>query len=85
MSLDDAAYALDELAAGRTPVQSRAVFGLHALNRLILAGDREQALRDAAATLELHIATRGRISIFAGARSRAAEMAAAIRQYLKEG
>ena len=85
MSLTDAAYALDELAAGRTPAQSRAVRGLHALDELILQGGCEQALRDAAATLELYVATGGVISIFAGARSRAAEMAVAIRQFLKDG
>ena len=85
MSLADAAHALEELAAGRTPSQSRAVRGLHALDELVLKGHCERALRDAAATLELYVATGGVISIFAGARARAGVMAAAIRRAMDHG
>jgi hypothetical protein len=56
------------------------VLGLQALDPLLLQGNREQALHDAAATLELFIATGGMVSIFADARVRAAAMAAALRR-----
>ena len=62
MSLLDAAYALDELAAGRFPDPDRTLRGLLALDPLLLASGREQALHDAAATLELLVATGGTVS-----------------------
>ncbi len=82
MSLADAAYALDELAGGRIPDQIRAMRGLEALDPLLLQGGRDQALHDAAATLELFVATGGTASMLAEARARAGEMAAAVRQVM---
>ena len=85
MSLLDAAYALDELAAGRFPDPDRTLRGLLALDPLLLASGREQALHDAAATLELLVATGGTVSLFAAARTRAGAMADAVRRAIEHG
>ena len=49
----DAAFCLDDLAAGRVPDLEQALQGLLSLDPLILGATREQALMDAPATLEL--------------------------------
>ncbi len=85
MSLADAAYALDELAGGRVSDQTRAMRGLAALHTLPLQDRCEPALRDAAATLELFVATGGMVSTFAEARARAKSMAAAVRRVIARG
>lgn len=82
MSLANAAYALDELANGRIPDQDCALRGLEALDSLLLQGGRDQALHDAAAFLELLVATGGTASMPTEARQRAAEMADAVRQVM---
>lgn len=56
--------------------------GLEVLDPLLLQGGREQALFDAAATLELFVATGGTVSMLAEARRRAAEMADAVRRVM---
>ena len=85
MGLEDAVYALDELAAGRVIDLGRAMQGLLAVDLLLLAGGREQALHDAAATLELLVATGGTVSLFVSARARASLMAAAVRRAIEHG
>ncbi len=50
-----------------------------------LHGGCEQVLLDAAATLELFVATGGAVSIFADARTRAAMMATAVRRVMGHG
>ena len=82
MTLLDAAYALDELAAGRMPDLERAVQGLLALDPLLLSGGHEQAMHDAAATLELLVATGGTVSLFATGGERAGTMADAVRRVI---
>ncbi len=80
MSLSDATYALDELAAGRLPELERAYRGLEALDPLLLQGGREQALHEASAILELLVATGGSVSMLIEARRRAGEMSDAVRR-----
>jgi hypothetical protein len=53
MSLNDAAYALDELAAGRKPERPRLLSGALALDTLCHQGDADRALLDAAAGLRI--------------------------------
>lgn len=82
MTLLDAAYALDELATGRVPDLERALKGLLSLDPLLLSGGHEQALHDAAATLELLVATGGTVSLFATRGDRAGAMADAVRRVI---
>ncbi len=82
MSLADAAYALDELAAGRMPDQTRVIRGLEALDSLLLQSGREQALYDAAAILELFVSTGGTISPFEETRVRTVAVADAVRRVM---
>jgi hypothetical protein len=84
MTLADSVYVLDELGAGRIPDQSRVMRGLKALDRLLLQGNREEELHDAAYTLELMVATGGTPGMFAEARSRAGAMAAAVRRVMDD-
>ncbi len=84
MTLANAVYALEELSQGRIPDPSRASRGLKALDPFLLEPGCEQDLHDAAALLELLVAT-GTASILAVARSRAAAMAAAVRRLMTHG
>ena len=82
MSLLNAALVLDDLNAGRIPDIEQAVRGLHALDPFLLQGGAEQALHDAAATLELLIATGGTVGLYVSARLRAGAMADAVRRVM---
>lgn len=77
MSLADAAHVLDQLATGEVPDRTQAVRGLHALDPVLLKDGVAQEVHDAAATLELLVAT-GRT--FSAARARAPGMAEAVRR-----
>lgn len=77
MDLSDAIYALDELAAGRAPDETRTSRGLEALAPLLPVGDAE--LHEAAALLELFLAT-GTPSFGDESRDRARLLAAAVRR-----
>ena len=85
MSLLDAANVLDELNDGRIPELDQAVRGLLALDPLLLHGGCEQALHDAAATLELLVATGGTIGLYVSARLRVGAMADAVRRAINHG
>ena len=74
MSTADAVYALNEIAAGRTPEQSRLVAGALALDTIRLRGGASQDVLDAAAGLEL-LATGGTLDLDAQGRIRAKRMA----------
>ena len=77
MTFLDAARALDDLASGRMPSQKSVLLGLNSLDTVLLRGGGEQLLHDAAATLELFVATGGVVSNSGDARARYALMAAA--------
>lgn len=85
MTLEDAAYALDELAASRAPDPDRTIARASFLGSLVTCCGREQALHDAAATLQLLVATGGTVDMFATARTRAGAMADAIRRVIEHG
>lgn len=85
MSLADAANVLDQLATGQVPDPVQAVRGLHALDPLLLKGGFDQDLHDAAATLELLVATGGTANLFTAARARAGAMADAVRRAIAHG
>ena len=82
MTLLDAAYALDELAANKMPDLERALQGLLSLDPLLLSDGHEQVIHDAAATLELLVATGGSVSLFVAGGSRARAMADAVRRVI---
>jgi hypothetical protein len=78
MTLLDAAYSLDELAAGRTPERGRLVAGSHALDGLRSQGASPDLL-DAAA--ELHLVAGGAtVNLTRRGRARAAAWAAEVRR-----
>lgn len=77
MSLADAIYALTEIAAGRTPEQSRLVAGALALDTIGLRGGASQDVLDAAAGLNL-MATGGTLDLDAQGRGRAKHLADAV-------
>jgi hypothetical protein len=79
MTLLDAAYALEELAAGRTPDRARLLAGALALDR---AGVEEFADRDLlGAAAELHlVAGGGTVNLTKQGRTRAKDWAAAVRR-----
>jgi hypothetical protein len=81
MTLANAVYALEELAQGRIPDHRRALLGLNALDPLLLEPGREAELDDAAAALELVIAVET-LAVSTDARTRAVEMAAAVRRLI---
>jgi hypothetical protein len=74
----EAAYALDELAAGRPPVHERLVAGALALDTLMRQGRLDRDLQDAALGLKT-LATRGSLELDARGRARAARLAQAVR------
>jgi hypothetical protein len=80
MTLLDAAYALDELAAGRRPDRARLLAGMRALDSVRVAGaPADRDLLDAA--IELHLIARGAtIDLTKRGRARAAAWAAAVRR-----
>jgi hypothetical protein len=79
MTLHDAAYALDDLAAGRMPERARLVAGALALDSLRLRGEADRELLDAASRLEV-LATGGTLDLSADGRAGAALWAAAVRR-----
>ncbi len=85
MPLIDAATCLDDLANGRLPNHEHAMRGVDALDVLLLRGRYEPDLHEAAATLELIVATDGLMGAFAHVRPRAAAMAAAVRRAIENG
>lgn len=78
MTLHNAAYALDELAAGRMPERARLVAGALALDSPRLRGEADPKLLDAAPGLEM-LATGGTLDLSADGRARAALLATAVR------
>ncbi len=80
MTLLDAAYALDELAAGRTPDRMRLLAGVRALDNVRVEGaSADRDLLDAAT--ELHLVARGAtIDLTKRGRARAAVWADAVRR-----
>lgn len=85
MSLLDAAQALDSLASGQLPRHERVLLGLNSLDPLLLHDSCEQALHDAASTLELFLVSDGVASEFMDARTRYGAMAAAVRRAIGHG
>lgn len=79
MTLLDAAYCLDELAAGRIPDRTRLLTGALALDTLRLKGGADRDLLDAAAGLET-LATGGTLDLSEAGQARAAFLAAAVRR-----
>ena len=79
MTLLDADYALDELAAGRIPDRTRLLAGAQALDRVrIEATHADRDLLDAAA--ELHGAVEGMLDLSENGRARSQLFAAAVRR-----
>jgi hypothetical protein len=79
MTLLDAAYALDELAAGRTPDHARLLAGALALDGLRVEGTAtDRDLLDAAAELRL-VAAGATVDLTKRGRARAAAWAAEVR------
>ena len=79
MSLLDAAYALDEIAAGRTPDRARLLAGALALDTLKHQGKADRDVLDAGAGLEA-IATGGSLDLDEAGLRRAHALAQAVRQ-----
>jgi hypothetical protein len=80
MTLLDAAYALDELAAGRTPDRARLLAGALALDSVRVEGTAaDRDLLDAAAELHL-VAAGATVDLTRHGRARAAAWAAAVRR-----
>ena len=78
MSLLDAALALDDLAAGRTPDRATLLAGALALDTLTRSGHVDRDILDAAAGLAT-VATGGELGLGAPGRERAAALAEAVR------
>jgi hypothetical protein len=76
----DAAYALDEQAAGRNPELSRALSGAITLDTLFRHGDLDADLQDAALCLE-RVVIDGRWHLDAIGRARAARLAVVTRVF----
>jgi hypothetical protein len=74
MAIADGIYALNEIAAGRTPDRARLVAGALELDTIRLRGGASQDVLDAAAGLEL-LATGGTLNLDAQGRIRAAHLA----------
>lgn len=82
MSLADAAAALDDLAAGRTPDRTRLLCGALTLDALRLRGEADRDILDAAAGLEI-LATGGTLDLDDTGRARAAHLASAVRHLIR--
>jgi hypothetical protein len=76
----DAAYALDEQAAGRNPELSRVLFGAITLDTLFRRGALDTDLQDAALCLE-RVVTEGSWHLDARGRAHAASLAAITRVF----
>ncbi|RZF24225.1 hypothetical protein EVC45_40020 [Paraburkholderia sp. UYCP14C] len=76
----DAAYALDEQAAGRKPMLSRVLTGAITLDTLFRRGELDADLQDAALCLE-RVVTVGMWHLDAGGRARAANLASITRAF----
>ncbi len=83
MTLTNAADALDELAAGRIPDPKRISLGVFALDPLLAQADCDPALVEDAATLELFLAQGIAPYHSADRRTRASQLAAAVREAVK--
>lgn len=77
MTTGDAAYALAEIAAGRTPERSRLLAAALALDTIKRRGGASQDVLDAAAGLEL-LATGRELELDEAGRKRAAHLAAVV-------
>jgi len=84
VTVADAVYALDEIAAGRTPERSRLLAGALALDTISLRGDASRDVLDAAAGLEL-LATGRELELDEAGRKRAAHLAKAVAMINDEG
>lgn len=85
MTLLDAAYALDELAAGRTPDRARLLAGMRALDEVRVEDTAAiRDLLDAAAELHL-VADGGTVNLTNNGRARAAVLAATVRRFCTRG
>ena len=78
--LVDAAYSLEEQAAGRNLELSRVLFGAIALDTLFRRNALDTDLQDAALLLERFV-TRGTWHLDAGGKSRAARLATIVRVF----
>lgn len=76
----DAAYSLDEQAAGRNPEVSRVLSGAITLDTLFRRGALDADLQDAAIDLELAV-SKGTSHVDARRRARAADLANATRAF----
>lgn len=81
MSLQDASLALEELSAGRVPDHGILIAGALALDTLVLRGDADRDLADAALGLKA-LATGGTLELDSAGRSRAKHLADAVRRKL---
>ena len=80
MTLLDAAYALDELAAGRTPDRARLLAGVRALDK-VRAEDTAAVAHLLEAAAELHlVADGGTVNLTNNGRARCKVLAAAVRR-----
>jgi hypothetical protein len=80
VTLLDAVYALDELAAGRTPDRARLLAGVRALDKMRVEDTAVvRDLLDAAAELHL-IADGGTVNLTNSGRARSRVLAAAVRR-----
>jgi hypothetical protein len=85
MTLLDAAYALDELAAGRTPDRARLLAGSLALDSVRAKGaTADRDLLDAAAELHL-VAAGATVDLTKRGRARAAAWAVVVRRLSPRG
>lgn len=80
LGLLDAAYALDEQAAGRNPELSRVLSGAITLDTLFRRGALDPDMQDAALCLE-RVVTEGAWHLDAGGRSRTASLASMTRKF----
>ena len=83
MSLIDAAYALDEQAAGRMPDHRRLLLGALALDTLMNRGCADRDIRDAAAGLK-YLAEGGTLDLDESGRQRAGYLANRVRAVAHE-
>ena len=80
--LVDAVYALEEQAAGRTPDRARLLAGALALDTLVLRGERDRNVLDAAAGLKA-LTTGESLELDEHGRARAALLATVVRGRIK--
>ena len=83
MSLIDAAYALDEQAAGRPPDRRRLLLGALALDTLVSRGGADRDIMDAAAGLR-RLVEGGTLELAESGRQRARHLADHVRAIAHE-